>query len=180
MPQFQPIRHFDQSRNARGQQTRVEDTRAAALDFRRDMLAGPKVRYFESFDLITVVYPCRYGMRNAYSAERLNEFLHIKNRVFVVQFDSADGLKTMLVSPSDHVRNGETPYFRRLQDTTPKFIVDQIIRRHATAPEICARIGLDPAKVDYITYDHLHTQEDRKSTRLNSSHFQVSRMPSSA
>jgi len=157
-----PITHFDGARNAPGQQARVEDTRAAALDFRRHMLAGPRVRYFESFDLIQLIYPARYGLRNAYSAERLNDYLHIRNRLFVVQYDTPDGLKTLLVSPSDHERGGETPFFRRLQDATPKFIVDRLVTRYASVPDVLARIGLRNADIDYITYDHLHTQDVRR------------------
>lgn len=162
MTPFTPIKHFDDTRNALGQQTRVENTRAAAADFREQMLKGPKVRYFESFDLIKLVYPTRYGLRNAYSAERANEFLHITNRVFVVQFDTAEGLKTLLVSPSDHERGGETPYFRRLQDSTPKLLTERIVSRFATVPDVLEQIGLKPEAVDYITYDHLHTQDVRR------------------
>lgn len=159
---FNAITDFDGCRRALGQGARIEDTRAAAGDFRRHMLAGPKVRYFESFDLIKVVYPTRYGLRNAYSAERLNEFLHITNRVFVVQFDTAEGLKTLLVSPSDHERGGETPYFRRLQDKTPEFLINRMTTRYATVLDVLAKIGLKPEDVDYITYDHLHTQDVRR------------------
>ena len=162
MTQFTPIKHFDDTRDAPGQQTRVENTRAAAADFREQMLKGPKVRYFESFDRIKLVDPTRYGLRNAYSAERANEFLHIINRVFVVQFDTAQGLKTLLVSPSDHERGGETPYFRRLQDSTPKLLAERIVTRYATVPQVLEQIGLKPEAVDYITYDHLHTQDVRR------------------
>lgn len=162
MSTFTPITHFDGARKALGQQARVEDCRAAATDFRRHLLAGPKVRYFESFDLIKLIYPSRYGLRNAYSAERINEFLHINNRLFVVQYDTPQGLKTLLVSPSDHERGGETPFFRRLQDSTPKFIVDRVVTRYATVLEVLQRIGLQPSDVDYITYDHLHTQDVRR------------------
>ena len=162
MTHYTQIKTFDGSRNAFGQQARVEDTRAAAKAFRDEMLAGPKVRYFESFDLIKLVYPCRYGLRNAYSAERLNTFLHIMNRMYVVQYDTPTGLKTLLVSPSDHERGGETPYFRRLQDSTPKFILDRVISRVDTVPHVLARIGLKPENIDYITYDHLHTQDIRR------------------
>ncbi|CAM5471157.1 hypothetical protein [Rhodanobacter lindaniclasticus] len=126
------------------------------------MLAGPRVRYFESFDLIKLVYPVRYGLRNAYPAERLNEYLHIHNRLFVVQYDTPHRLKTLLVSPSDHERGGETPFFRRLQDATPKFIVDRLVTRYASVPEVLARIGLRDTDIDYITYDHLHTQDVRR------------------
>lgn len=158
---FTPITQFNGSRMALGQQTRVEDTRKAAQDFRRAMLAGPKVRYFESFDLVTVAYPSRYGLRNAFSAEGLSPNLHIRNRMFVVQFDTSSGLKTMLVSPSDHLRNAKTPYFQRVLAATPKFVLNAVVRRHATAPEIVAKLGLKPQDIDYITYDHLHTQELR-------------------
>lgn len=162
MSHYTAITTFDGSRKALGQRARIEDTRAAAQDFRRQMLAGPKVRYFESFDLIRLVYPTRYGLRNAYPAEAINPFLFISNRVFVVQFETPEGLKTLLVSPSDHERGGETPYFRRLQDATPKILLDRFVRRHASVPEVLARIGLANTDVDYITYDHLHTQDVRR------------------
>ncbi|OEF25461.1 hypothetical protein [Vibrio rumoiensis] len=159
---FTPITHFDNTRQASGQQQRVEDTRAAALLFREEMLAGPKVKYFQSFDLIKVPYPVRYGLRNAFSCERFVEYMHIQNRVFVVQFETSEGMKTMLVSPSDHERGGETPFFRRLQDNTPGWITKFLLQRQFTVPEVLASIGLKPEDIDYITYDHLHTQDVRR------------------
>ena len=162
MGHYTQVRHFEGSRKASGQQARVEDTRAAAGDFRKAMLVGPKVRYFESFDLIKIVYPSGYGLRNAYSAERLTPFLHITNRLFVVQYDTADGLKTLLVSPSDHERAIETPYFKRLGNSMPQFLEHLVIKRYATVPQVLEKIGLAPAQVDYITYDHLHTQDLRR------------------
>ncbi|WP_420426674.1 hypothetical protein [Algiphilus sp.] len=162
MHQFTAIKHFDDTRRAAGQQARVEDTRAAAEAFRKALLAGPKVRYFQSFDLVTVPYPTRYGLRNAFSRERFVEFLHLRNRMFVVQFDTPDGLKTLLVSPSDHERGIETPFFRRIADRTPNAVTQWIVKRHATVPEVLERIGLQPEDVDYITYDHLHTQDVRR------------------
>lgn len=162
MTHFSPIRHFEDTRKAPGQQSRVEDTRSAAKAFRHAMLAGPKARYFQSFDLVTVPYPTRYGLRNAFSRERFVEFLHLRNRMFVVQFATPGGIKTLLVSPSDHERGIETPFFRRLADHTPAALTKFIVKRHATVPEVLERIGLRPEDVDYITYDHLHTQDVRR------------------
>jgi hypothetical protein len=159
---FTPITEFDGCRNALGQMARVEDTRAAAQAFRASFVSGPKVKFFQSFDLVRVPYPTRYGFRNAFSRERWVEFMMITNRIFVVQFDSPEGLKTMLVSPSDHERNGETPFFRRLQDSTPSFVQDFIATRYTSAPEVVASLGLKPEDIDYITYDHLHTQDVRR------------------
>lgn len=159
---FTALNHFDGSRKAAGQRARVEDTRAAAGDFRRFLLGGPKVRFFQSFDLVKVPYPTRYGFRNAFSRERFVEFLHLTNRCFVVQFDTADGLKTMLVSPTDHERGGATPFFVRLAASAPKFLEPLIARRYTTVPEIVRSLGLKPEDIDYLTYDHLHTQDVRR------------------
>lgn len=162
MTHYTPITTFDGSRKALGQQARVEDTRAAAQDFRKQMLAGPKVRYFESFDLIKLVFPTRYGLRNAYPAERWNKNLFITNRVFVVQYDTPNGLKTLLASPSDHERNEETPFFRRVVDSTPNFMLKLGVKRYRTVPDVLQDIGLACEDVDYIAYDHLHTQDVRR------------------
>ena len=159
---FEPIKHFDDSRKAAGQQARVEDTRAAAQAFRQDMLAGPKVRYYQSFNLVLAPYPTRYGLRNAFAREKWVEYLHLQNRMFIIQFDSADGLKTLLVSPTDHERNIETPFFRRLADRSPKFVQDLIAQRQSSVPQLLSQVGLKPEDVDYITYDHLHTQDVRR------------------
>ena len=162
MSGFQPIRHFHGSRSARGQQQRVEDTRDAAGDFRKFMLGQPKVRYYESFDLVKVPYPTRYGLRNAFKREYTVPFLHLLNRVFVVQFDTDDGVKTLLVSPSDYDRNGETPFFRRLQDKNPRLVTEMVRKRLGDVAEVVRSIGLQPEDIDYITYDHLHTQDLRR------------------
>ena len=159
---FSKISEFEGSRNALGQQARVEDTRAAATTFRERMLAGKTVRYFESFDLVRVPYPTRYGLRNAFTKEKTVDYLMLTNRIFVVQFDTPTGLKTMLVSPSDHERNGETPYFKRVQDSTPSFLTNLIVKRYTDAPSVVKQLGLKPEDIDYITYDHLHTQDVRR------------------
>ena len=43
-----------------------------------------------------------------------------------------------------------------------------------------AELPIPFSDVDYIFITHAHIDQDRKSTRLNSSHVALSRMPSSA
>lgn len=162
MSDFQPIRCFDGARDARGPQDRVENTRAAAQDFHKQMSRGGKVRYYESFDLVKLPYPSYYGLRSAFSRQHVVQFVHLVNRLFVIQFDTPDGLKTLLASPSDHQRNEETPFFRRLAARNPEPLNQLLVKRFDTVPEILARIGLRAEDVDYITYDHLHTQDVRR------------------
>jgi hypothetical protein len=161
MSSFTQIKHFEGCRSALGQMARVEDTRRAAQAFRQEMLAGPKVKYHESFDLLRLPYPTRYGFRNAFANEKWVEYMYLQHRLFVVQFQTATGLKTMLVSPSDHERSGETPFFRRLQNKIPEFVSKLATKRQSTVPKLLKKLGLKPEDIDYITYDHLHTQDIR-------------------
>ncbi len=159
---MQTIKHFEGTRRAAGPQDRVENIRAAAQDFRKSMLAGPKVRYYESFDLVQVPYPSYYGLRHAFRYEHVLPYLSICNRLFVCQFDTPNGVKTLLISPSDYEYNRETPFFKRLSDSNPKWMEGLILKRHSTVEQVLAKIGLKPEDVDYITYDHLHTQHVRR------------------
>ncbi len=162
MSHIQPITTFQGARDVPGPQDRVENTRAAARAFHDEMSRGPKVRYYESFDLVKVPYPSFYGLRNAFSREHLVQYLHLLNRLFIVQFDTPEGLKTLLASPSDYERNEETPFFKRLAARNPDWATSLIVKKYDTVPDILARIGLRPEDVDYITYDHLHTQDVRR------------------
>lgn len=158
----QKIDHFDGARDARGPQDRVENVRAAAHEFRKTMLNQPKVRFYQSFDLVKVPYPSYYGLRSAFKYEHVVPYMHILNRLFVVQFETTEGLKTLLVSPSDHERNGETPFFKRIADSGPAALERLIVTRFDTVPKIVERLGFAPEDIDYITYDHLHTQDVRR------------------
>jgi len=56
MTVLQPLKHFDGTRDARRPMARVDNVREAAKDFRRDMLAKPKVRFYKSFELVRVPF----------------------------------------------------------------------------------------------------------------------------
>ena len=163
-PSLSPIDDFVGARDAALPTDRLKEVRHCALDLRERLLDGAKVRFFRSFKLVRVPYPTKYAFRDAFSLP--TPYLHIVNRLFVAQFDTAAGVKTLLVSPSDLDGNAETPFFARIRDALPRplrkagtQVLAPII---ATVEECLAQIGLSPADVDYITYDHLHTQDLRK------------------
>ncbi len=156
---IRPIHHFDGTRTAPRPLDRVENVRAAAQDLRKEMLAGAPVPYYRSMELVRVPYPSKFGYLNSFGL--LAPFIHLCNRLFVVQFRSSEGLKTLLVSPSDWEHQRETPYFARLDRSMGPFAKlgeKLVFRTTSTVLERLAEIGLRPEDVDYITYDHLHTQ----------------------
>ena len=89
-------------------QDRLRAARYAASALRERMMSQSPVRFYRSIDLIRVPYPTRFGLREACTAK--SPMLHIFNRMFVVQVDTAVGVRTILVSPSDIDANGETPF----------------------------------------------------------------------
>lgn len=127
------------------------------------MLDAPPVAYYRSMELVRAPYPTRYGLRDALALPV--PYMHIVNRVFVVQTETLAGLRTVVVSPSDADGNAETPFFRRLAGSLgPLRAAGErlIAPRLHSVEEAMALAGVRPEDVDYITYDHLHTQDLRR------------------
>ena len=160
---IKPIAHFKNARKANVANYRLELLRQAAINFRHDMLAQPQARFYRSMELIRVPYPTKYAFLNCNVVP--SPLVHIVNRLFIVQVDTPVGIKTLLLSPSDAQRNAETPYFKRLSDSFGPF---KIVGRKFVAPEIntvescLEQVGLKPEQIDFISYDHLHTQDLRR------------------
>ena len=158
-----PIRHFEGAREHAAPADRLAHVRRAAQAFREEMLDGPATPMFRSFDLTKVPYPTRYGLRDA--TWNPAPYIHILNRLFVVQWESTEGIKTLLAEPLDRFGNAETPFFKRLaaplggaRARLPNMIWPELGR----VETILERLGIALEDVDYVTYDHLHTQDIRK------------------
>lgn len=160
------IDDFDGARAAPEPAARLRETRRRAEAFRERFLDEPQVLFYRSIDLIRVPYPTWYAYAGVYAQSGWKfPFVHILNRLFVVQYrDFAGQLRTLLFSPSDVVGNRETPFFRRLTDSTaaPRFVQDRFAPVYRDVPQALAEIGIRPEHVDYISYDHLHTQDVRR------------------
>ncbi len=98
-PNIRALRHFEGARRHGFPQDRLRALIRGAHSFREEFISDPTVDFFGTFDLAQVPYPTRYGLRDACSLPF--PYLHILNRLFVVQFQSADGPKTLLAGPLD-------------------------------------------------------------------------------
>lgn len=161
---IQKVTHFDQTREYLSPQSRLEAVRKAARDFREYMLnLDQQVNFYRSIDLIRVPYPTKYGLLNVASSK--SPYLHILNRLFVVQYTTPVGTRNLLFSPSDIDGNAETPFFKKLRDAMGMFqkpgmkLLSPVSNSVEQALE---NIGLHPEDIDFISYDHLHTQDVRK------------------
>jgi len=160
---IKPIPQFKEARKAKTANYRLELCRKAATEFRDSMLAAPQVHFYKSMELIRAPYPSKYAFLNCNVVP--SPLIHILNRLFVVQVKTPVGLKTILLSPSDAHRNAETPYFKRMADGFGPFkeIGTKFIAPELNTVEDCLQqLGIKPEQIDFISYDHLHTQDVRR------------------
>ncbi len=161
-PALTPIDDFAGARDATAPTERLREVRRRATRFRDKMLAAPRVTHYRSTELVRFPYPASYGFCNALSVP--TPYVHLVNRMFIVQFEAPGGIKTLLVSPSDVHANAETPNFKRMLERfgPARGLVEPLIsRRGPSVASVLAQAGVMPSDVDYITYDHLHTQDLR-------------------
>jgi hypothetical protein len=141
---------------------RLEAVRRAAKRLKERLHKSTKVHHVRTYDLVTLPYPARYGLGDA--ARSLLPFLFITNRMQIVTFRSAEGMKRLLVNPSDFIRDEETPFFKRLATRFSGVPLSRklMVKQHAQVPERLREAGLDGHAIDYVTFDHLHTQDLRR------------------
>lgn len=161
---MEPLKTLDMARHHSLPRNRLEQARAAAQKLREEILHDDeKVLYYHSINLIRAPYPTRYGLLNANKVK--SPFMHILNRVFVVQYRSEGRVKTLLFSPSDFEANSETPFFKRMLEkygVLSPLVSSFLAPVEHTVEQALEKIGIAPEEVDYISYDHLHTQDIRK------------------
>lgn len=165
LPQgMKALSDFDQARVSTSPQVRLETVRQGAHALHERMMAEPEVLFYRSFDLIRAPYPTYYAFSGVF-AHRGFKFplVHLLNRLFIVQYKDHDGvLRTLMLSPTDHEANRQTPFFKRLAQGVPDFLNQVLAPQYNTVEGALAQCGITPDQVDYISYDHLHTQDVRK------------------
>ncbi len=161
---MQPLNHFNGAREAASPQDRLRQVRRRAQDLRDQMMSEPTVLFYRSFNLIRAPYPTYYAFSGVF-AHRGFKFplVHLLNRLFVVQYlDHDKALRTLVLSPSDHQANRETPFFKRLATGIPDGLNKVFAPQYNTVESALAQCGITADQVDYISYDHLHTQDVRR------------------
>lgn len=139
----------------------LRTARQAALDLRGDLQGSGMPDHVSSHDLVTLPYPTRFGLWRAPVSP--SPFLFITNRLVVVRWTESDGTRrTLLFEPSDVELDANTPYFAALRAAAPAGIADRLATEHGTVVDRVRELGIDPDEVDYVAFDHLHTQDVRR------------------
>jgi hypothetical protein len=76
--------------------------------------------------------------------------------------DDAGATKTLLFEPTDHELGANTPYFARLAASMPSAFRPLTVTVHGNVLDHLTAAGIRPEDVDYVVFDHLHTQDVRR------------------
>lgn len=161
-----PFRSFPSLEEARRESVageRLKRLRAAASVVREQLLADGPVAAVETCRLVTFPYPAPFAF-NGFARSRL-PFVMMTNRMQVLQFEQEGRQRTMLFNPTDPERSQQAPFFMNLKKSYGSFapLADRFfVKRIATVQQHLARLGLKPGDIDYIAFDHLHTQDLRE------------------
>lgn len=144
-----------------GPGARLRAAREQGAAFRREFPSTGRPDSVTTCDLITLPYPTRFGLFRASRA--VAPFLSITNRMLVIRWTESGGRRRVLLfEPSDHELGRYTPHFDRLTQRTPAVVARRMVTEHGTVLGHLARLGIAPADVDYLLFDHLHTQDLRR------------------
>jgi hypothetical protein len=140
---------------------RLMAVRRAAPHLRERVLASGRVECVRTFDISPLPYPTRFAFGGA--ARSIVPYVLMTNRCNLVQIATSAGPKTLLFNPTDAARSAKTPFFADLTASLGPAITRRVEARfrRPTAAESIFHLGVRPEDVDYIAFDHLHTQDLR-------------------
>lgn len=145
--------------NSPGQ--RLEAVRRAGRALRQRLISSGRVSAVRTFPVAVFPYPSEYGLAGA--ARSPAPYVMMRNATQLVQVEDEGGrLINILVNPTDAERSLEAPFFAKQIERYGKFLTQKVLsKQFAGTVEALAEAGVEPAEVDFITFDHLHVQDLR-------------------
>ncbi len=159
--EIKAISHFVAVSSERQPGRQLELIRQAAPAFRDWFSSTGMPDWIGTFDLVSLPYPTRFGLFRA--AMTPAPYLSLTHRLVVVRWHDSDGRqRTLLFEPTDVELARRTPYFARLRELIPNVVERAFVRPFGDVITHLRSVGIEAKDVDFITFDHLHTQDIRR------------------
>ncbi|HMR78293.1 MAG TPA: hypothetical protein PKD61_24470 [Polyangiaceae bacterium] len=158
--EIESIDRFDAAWQVRGHGPRLSAVRKAAEDVRNRFVFGARALCVRSLPITTLAYPTKYAFWGA--AYSPAPYVVMTHRALLVQFHQRGQLKTLLFNPTDDVASRETPYFKRMIRQVGDYVAFNLLAKKFDSLEHqLSQLGLAPGDIDYVAFDHFHTQDLR-------------------
>lgn len=139
---------------------RLDAVRRAGRALRQRILGSGRVVSVRTFPVAVFPYPSEYGLSGA--ARSPAPYVMMRNATQLVQVEEGGRLINVLVNPTDAPRSLECPFFAKQIERYGSFLTQKVLsRRFPAAVESLASVGIAPEEIDFLTFDHLHTQDVR-------------------
>lgn len=160
---FTPIDHFEGPDLGSTPAAQLRRIRAEAPMFADWFRATGQVDLFAARSLVTLPYPRRFALWDACTAPV--PYVWMTNRMFVIRWREDGRTRTLLAEPSDYELGLNTPFLLRTIERLPmrrERALDAFFTRRGRIVRHLAAMGIAPQDVDYLAFDHLHTQDIRR------------------
>ncbi len=133
--------------------------RRSAERLRDRFASGPRVVSVRTLPLSQLTYHARYAFWGTEVAP--GPFVVMTHRCVLVQFMKDGALKHLLFNPTDTEAARATPYLAHYIAIFGPRITDMVAGKYDTLEAQLTRLGVSTADIDYIAFDHFHTQDLR-------------------
>ncbi len=161
---FSRLAELDQAWREPSAGERLVAVREGALRVRDRIGESGRVACVRTFDTSALPYPTLFAFGGA--AISPLPYVTMMNRMQLVQFVTKSGeKKTLLFNPTDAEKSAATPFFKIVQGPMSDAMFQRLktLLAKPTPVQHLAEIGVSPEQVDYIAFDHLHTQDLRRT-----------------
>ncbi|HTE51819.1 MAG TPA: hypothetical protein VK698_13285 [Kofleriaceae bacterium] len=140
---------------------RLDAVRRAGRALRQRLLSSGRVISVRTFPVAVFPYPSEYGLAGA--ARSPAPYVMMRNATQLVQVEGDGGrLINILVNPTDAPRSLEAPFFASQIERYGSFLTQRVLsKQYPNAVAALAEVGIAPEEIDFLTFDHLHTQDVR-------------------
>jgi len=142
-----------------GNGAQLRALRRGAERLRERFAAGPRSVAVRTLPLTTLAYPTRYAFWAA--AISPAPFVIMTHRCVLVQFLEKGELKNLLFNPTDIEGARATPFFARMIADMGERMTNLVAKKYDPLETQLAGVGLAPEDIDYVAFDHFHTQDLR-------------------
>jgi hypothetical protein len=158
-PKLERIPDLDDAWSLPRQGPQLRAVRRAGERLRERLASGPRVVSVRTLPLSQLAYHARYAFWGAEVAP--GPFVIMTHRCVLVQFLQRGELKNLLFNPTDTVGARATPYLARYIEMFGNRITEMIAGKYDSLETQLGRAGLATEDIDYIAFDHFHTQDLR-------------------
>lgn len=150
---------FDDAFRTKNHAEQLRATLRVAAGLAERFEAGPRVVAVRSLPLTTLPYPTRYALGGA--AFSPAPFVTMTHRCLLVQFLQHGVPKTLLFNPTDVEAARATPFFAHLATEVGERLSSWMAKTYDPLEVQLAALGLSVEDIDYVAFDHFHTQDLR-------------------